>query len=114
MGRRGVMAASPIEHVVVLMMENQSFAPNALPALLTLATSFTVCTNWFSSVPGPTGPNRLFANCASSGGYAGAAYENMPSQLASLPSVFAKLDMAGFTWQIYHQDQEFATELGLD
>lgn len=91
-----------------------SFAPNALPTLFTLATSYTVCTNWFSSVPGPTGPNRLFANCASSGGYAGTQYDNMPCQLASLPSVFAKLEMAGRTWQIYHEDKEFATELVLD
>jgi phospholipase C len=90
------------------------FAPGSLPTLASLATNFTVCTNWFCSVPGPTGPNRLFANCASSGGYAGADFENMPLQLAPLPSVFAKLAAAGLTWQIYHQDPAFATEMVLD
>ncbi|HEY0554691.1 MAG TPA: alkaline phosphatase family protein [Thermoanaerobaculia bacterium] len=90
------------------------FAPYSLPTLSSLATHFTVCTNWFCSVPGPTGPNRLFANCASSGGYAGADFENMPPQLAPLPSVFAQLAAAGLTWQIYHQDPVFATEMVLD
>jgi phospholipase C len=92
------------------------FAPGALPTLAALATDFTVCTHWFSSIPGPTGPNRLFVHCASSGGYAGTAYryEDMPPRLAKLPSIFDKLAAAGLTWQIYHQDPSFATELVLD
>jgi phospholipase C len=32
-----------------------------IPVLYKLATEFAVCDNWFSSVPGPTMPNRLFA-----------------------------------------------------
>jgi len=32
-----------------------------LPALHTLAREFTVCDRWFSSIPGPTWPNRFFA-----------------------------------------------------
>ena len=34
--------------------------PNRLPVLHTLAESFTLCDHWFSSVPGPTWPNRFF------------------------------------------------------
>jgi phospholipase C len=88
------------------------FAEGQLPALWLLARTFTVCRNWFSSMPGPTGPNRLFVNCASSGGYAGAAYTpgSLPSQLARLPSVFDLLNAAGLTWKIYHEDTDFYPE----
>lgn len=39
-----------------------------LPAIYTLATQFAICDNWFSSIPGPTWPNRFFAYAASSNG----------------------------------------------
>jgi phospholipase C len=32
-----------------------------LPALHTLASEFTICDHWYSSLPGPTWPNRFFA-----------------------------------------------------
>ena len=40
----------------------------ATPALWTLAREFVVCDRWFSSLPGPTFPNRFFVHGASSGG----------------------------------------------
>src|SRR4051794_25455800 len=43
--------------------------PNQLPVLYQLATEFAVCDHWFSSLPGPTWPNRLFLHGASSGGW---------------------------------------------
>jgi hypothetical protein len=33
-----------------------------------LATQFAVCSMWFSSLPGPTWPNRMFVHAASSAG----------------------------------------------
>jgi phospholipase C len=44
------------------------FAPGALPVLTALAKEFAVCDTWFSSMPGPTFPNRCFALGASSAG----------------------------------------------
>ena len=44
------------------------FLPEQLPVLNALATSFAVCDNWFSSLPGPTWPNRFFVHAGSSGG----------------------------------------------
>jgi phospholipase C len=44
------------------------FAPDALPVLTTLAREFALCDAWFSSVPGPTWPNRLFVHAATSDG----------------------------------------------
>jgi phospholipase C len=43
------------------------FAPDKLPVLVTLAKQFAVCDRWFSSLPGPTLPNRLFTHCGTSG-----------------------------------------------
>lgn len=39
-----------------------------VPVLTALARSFAVCDRWFSSIPGPTWPNRFFIHAASSGG----------------------------------------------
>src|SRR5438046_42639 len=47
----------------------QCFAPNKLPVLTTLARDFAICDHWFSSLPGPTWPNRLFVHAATSGGH---------------------------------------------
>ena len=37
------------------------FPADFLPGLHSLAHDFTVCDRWYSSVPGPTWPNRFFA-----------------------------------------------------
>ncbi|HEY0552078.1 MAG TPA: alkaline phosphatase family protein, partial [Verrucomicrobiae bacterium] len=46
----------------------QCFAPAQVPAITALAREFAVCDRWFSSMPGPTWPNRFFIHAASSGG----------------------------------------------
>lgn len=42
------------------------FSPKSLPVLTKLAQEFAVCDQWFSSLPGPTFPNRAFAHGATS------------------------------------------------
>lgn len=44
------------------------YTPEQLPILNTLARDFALCDSWFSSLPGPTWPNRFFSLAASSGG----------------------------------------------
>lgn len=44
------------------------FSPAQLPVLNQLAAEFAVCDSWFSSLPGPTWPNRFFMMAATSGG----------------------------------------------
>ncbi|MDC0711897.1 alkaline phosphatase family protein [Stigmatella sp. ncwal1] len=51
------------------------YGPGQLPVLTTLVREFAVCDHWFSSLPGPTWPNRFFVNAASSGGL-----DHSPSQ----------------------------------
>jgi len=46
----------------------QCFSPAQLPVLTTLAKEFAICDRWFSSIPGPTWPNRFFVHAASSAG----------------------------------------------
>ncbi len=75
------------------------FAPSRLPALGALAREFAVCDRWHASVPGPTTPNRLFAHCATSDGFADDDYRDysMPTIFESLSNL--KLDC----WRIYFQ-----------
>ncbi|MBA3522710.1 MAG: hypothetical protein H0T90_09445, partial [Gemmatimonadales bacterium] len=44
------------------------FAPARVSVLASLAREFAVCDRWFSSVPGPTWPNRLFVHAGTSDG----------------------------------------------
>jgi phospholipase C len=44
------------------------FDSSQLPVLNALANEFVICDNWFSSMPGPTWPNRYFVHAASSAG----------------------------------------------
>ncbi len=44
------------------------WGPGQLPVLSTLARQYAVCDHWFSSVPGPTLPNRAFAHAGTSRG----------------------------------------------
>ncbi len=44
------------------------FSKEQLPVLNKLAEEFAICDNWFSSLPGPTTPNRFFLLAATSGG----------------------------------------------
>jgi phospholipase C len=42
--------------------------PQTVPVLSRLASDFCTCTRWFSSVPGPTWPNRFFVHAATAAG----------------------------------------------
>lgn len=44
------------------------YTQEQLPVLNALARDFALCDMWFSSLPGPTWPNRFFSLAASSGG----------------------------------------------
>lgn len=63
-------------------------AQDVLPALRTLAQRFTVCDHWFSSLPGPTWPNRFFALCGTAAGHI-----TMPTGLSSIGKLFTAYDM---------------------
>lgn len=87
------------------------YRADQVPVLATLAQNYTTCARWFASVPGPTGPNRLFAHCATSGGYCG-AYYNQGTFAPPMTSVFNSLQDQGMTWSVYW-DQQFSTAKAL-
>src|SRR6185312_4200208 len=70
----------------------------------TLAKEFALFNFWYSSLPGPTWPNRFFIHAATSGGLSdspttdqilsGFSFEN--------GTIYDRLDKAGKSWCIYH------------
>ena len=89
----------------------QCYAPEQVPVITTLAREFAVCDHWFSSMPGPTWPNRFFLHAASSGGL-----DHSPSKTTMASSIllngykfendtiFDRLDDEGLNWKIYQGD----------
>lgn len=68
-------------------------ADDPLPAVQGLARNFTVCDRWFSSVPGPTWPNRFFAMLGSCNGHLlmpDVANKTVVSGIKSLIAQFGK------------------------
>jgi phospholipase C len=81
-----------------------------LPALHRLARDFLVCDHWFSSLPGPTWPNRFFALTGTSSGKV-----NMPEDgehgadikgwfEQNQVTLFDRLSEKGISWKIYFHD----------
>src|SRR5579885_2882878 len=70
---KGFVRDFAIEHPDSTALERQfvmGYYPlDFLPATHTLARQFMICDHWFSSVPGPTFPNRYFGLSGSSRGY---------------------------------------------
>lgn len=87
-------------------------AESAVPNLYKLARRYVVLSRWFASLPGPTGPNRLFAACASSGGYVGTNYAPGGFKIGvPLPSIYELLGNESVTWR-YYEDHLEPSSLG--
>jgi phospholipase C len=71
-----------------------------LPVYDFLAKHFMVCDRWFSSVPGATWPNRLYAVA----GKAAGSHDDLSPPLYSLPSFPRFLDQEGVDWRWYSTD----------
>ncbi|HET9342906.1 MAG TPA: alkaline phosphatase family protein [Candidatus Eremiobacteraceae bacterium] len=76
------------------------FSPKRLPVVTTLAREFAICKAWFSSLPGPTWPNRFFAHCATSGGYVDGAL----TREYTMRTLYQNLSAAGVNWRVYYHD----------
>lgn len=75
------------------------FAPSRLGALATLVREFAVCDHWFSSLPGPTWPNRFFVHAATSAGHVDNAF-----RFYSMDTIYHQLETAGISWGVYFHD----------
>jgi phospholipase C len=88
------------------------FDPDQLPVMTKLAREFVVCDRWFSSLPGPTFPNRFFLMAATSGGL-----DDSPDTLDivtattvegyrfSNGNIFDLLDQYCIEWRIFEGDE---------
>ncbi|HWA84880.1 MAG TPA: alkaline phosphatase family protein [Opitutus sp.] len=90
----------------VIHVAMQSFPPTALPSINALADNFCVCDHWYSEVPGPTQPNRLYLHAATSFGYA----LNVWTQQFSGPTIYNQVQAAGLTWATYQNDDNEVLE----
>lgn len=79
-----------------------------LPALHSLAEDFTICDRWFSSLPGPTWPNRLFALSGTSSGRVKMptdtdfAVQTIEDQ--TQPTIFDRLNEKNKSWKVFYYD----------
>ena len=92
------------------------FDETEVPVLIELAKNNLYFDNWFSSMPGPTWPNRLFAHAASSGGLDN-SMGSLDAAEATTRSehhlnfehghIFDRLTAKGVSWRIYHHHTVF-------
>lgn len=77
-----------------------------LPALHLLAEQFVVCDHWFSSLPGPTWINRLFAHAGTSLGHVSEPGSMFSSKMHVYDerTLYDELHDAGIDWRIYFGD----------
>ena len=85
-----------------LVME--CFQPDQLPVLTTLATQFALFNFWYSSLPGPTWPNRFFIHAATSGGLTDSPSTGRILSGFSFKNgtIYERLEEGGKDWCIYH------------
>lgn len=78
----------------------RAFRPSLLPAFSALAPQFAVFDRWFSSIPGPTQPNRLFLYSATS---RGAVAHDKLDLLLGYPqrTIFESLAADGHDFAVY-------------
>jgi phospholipase C len=79
---------------------------DSLPTLHTLARNFAICDHWFSSMPGPTWPNRFFVHSGTCLGHvkmpSGVFHPNL--HLYNQVTIFDLLENKGVPWSIYYGD----------
>jgi phospholipase C len=85
-----------------LVME--CFQPDQLPVLTALASEFALFNFWYSSLPGPTWPNRFFVHAATSGGLSDSPTNTQILTGFSFQNgtIYDRLGDAGKDWRIYH------------
>ena len=85
------------------------FTPDQLPVISALARSYAVCDQWFSSVPGPTLPNRAFAHFGTSFG----RLDMSPDYFRAKQSIYQRLRQKTdkrLTGRIYYFDAASRTQ----
>lgn len=80
----------------------KGFSPEAVPVYAALVREFSVFDRWFSSIPGPTQPNRLFVYSATSHGST-SHVKKLLAQGYPQKTIFDSLHENGIDFGIYFQ-----------
>ncbi|KAJ3273690.1 hypothetical protein HDV01_003969 [Terramyces sp. JEL0728] len=75
------------------------------PVIRSIANDYGIVDEWFSSVPGPTYPNRHFLNCATAHGLT----DNLHDPSGGIPckTIFHKLSDNDISWKVYNQNKRY-------
>lgn len=78
----------------------------SLPIMHGLAESFLICDHWYSSMPGPTWPNRFFVHTGTCNGHvtmpSSAFNPDLPPCNQPQDTIYNRLEDKGISWKIYH------------
>lgn len=79
-------------------------AGDTLPALHALARHFRICDHWFSSMPGPTWPNRFFVHSGTCLGHVLMPSRQHPGNMHiyNQDTIYDRLGAGDRAWRIYH------------
>jgi phospholipase C len=80
------------------------FSPEKVPIITTLAQEYAICDGWFSSIPGPTLPNRSYAHAATSMG----RLDMNPIWFNEAKTIYELLAESGVSSKIYFHDATVA------
>jgi phospholipase C len=109
----GFVAAYAKSHPELPDGPMRCFTPDQVPVLTALAREFVVCDRWFSSMPGPTEPNRWFVHAGTAGFFDEAPSNQEYAEAFSSPwsgiafdhgTIFDRLRDAGLKYRIYACD----------
>jgi phospholipase C len=86
-----------------------SYTEEDVPVITALAREFAICDNWFSSMPGPTFPNRCFFHAASSAGLDDTPitldedlFKFVSGLIFDNGTIYDMLDSENIDWAVYH------------
>ena len=77
------------------------FTDDRLPFMHALAREFTICDRWFSSVMGPTWPNRFYLHAATADGHK----NNRPMGLSPPPTIWERMADRCWTGKNYYSSK---------
>ena len=80
------------------------FSAKRIPVITTLAQQYAICDHWFSSIPGPTLPNRSFAHAATSVG----RLDMNPTWFDEAKTIYELLGESNVSSKIYFHDMSMA------
>jgi phospholipase C len=90
------------------------YPPEVLPFAYSLASTFTVANRWFSSLPGPTYPNRRFLLAGTAYGSTITHGDPLVADSPASGTVFKLLSDHHITWADYFSDVPMSMVIGRD